>query len=271
MIRCLLSAWFACGVANTTDISVVDDTGRELVLKQAASRIVTLSPHATELVYAAGAGGRLVAVAAYSDHPTAATLLPSIGGAGGMDKERLLQLRPDLVVAWHSGTRAGDLRWLARQGIAVYRSEPAGLNEIAAAIRKLGRLAGTSSAAQQAAAHFEAELAEVCPAKHVVRRAYYQLWDQPALTYGGNHWANDALWRAGYRNVFGSLDRELFSPTRESVLISDPDIVLASALTQVDARYAKRLLRVPDSLDRPTPRILNALRRLCQAKRTAAR
>ena len=93
-------------------LQVEDDTGRSVRLAAPASRIVSLAPHATELLYAIDAGARLVAASAYSDFPPAARLLPRVGSLGGLDRERLLTLQPDLVVAWASGNKSGDLQWL---------------------------------------------------------------------------------------------------------------------------------------------------------------
>jgi iron complex transport system substrate-binding protein len=176
-----------------------------------------------------------------------------------------LQLQPDLVVAWYSGSRSIDLTWLDRRGIPVYRSEPRLLSQIPKGLRKLGTLAGTSAQAQISADQLERDLASVCHTRSPPRTAFYQLWDSPALTYGGHHWANDALARTGFSNVFADIERSVFSPAKEAILVRAPDAVLAAALTKVDPRIATRVIRVPASWDRPTPRILSALRQLCRA------
>ena len=270
--RCLGIVCLAiAAAANGAMLSVADDTGRRVTLNHPAARIVTLSPHATELVFAAGAGDKLIAVASYSDYPAEAAALPRIGGSGGVDRERLLQLQPDLVVAWHSGSRLFDLAWLDRRGIPVFRSEPQSLNQIPESLRKLGVLAGTTSQAQRAAELLELGLARVCRTDAPVRRTYYQLWDRPALTYGGRHWANDALTRIGFVNVFADVDRSVFSPAEEAVLARHPDLVLASELTEVGRQIAPRVIRVPTAWDRPTPRILAALRQVCGQADTVER
>ena len=252
-------------MAQGAAISVTDDTGHTVKLAEPASRIVTLAPHATELVFAAGAGNRLIAVASYSDFPAAAAGLPQIGGSGGVDRERLLQLHPDLVIAWHSGSRLNDLAWLKSRGIPMFQSEPRSLRQMPETLRKLGMLAGTSEYARMAAEQLERDLVSVCQTDWPVRRAYYQLWDSPALTYGGRHWANDALARVGFTNVFAEIDRIVFSPTKEAILTKAPDAVLASELTKVDPHITGQILRVPDAWDRPTPRILSTLKGLCNA------
>ena len=255
MACCLAPAAFG-------QVAVKDDTDRVVALPQPARRIVTLSPHATELVFAAAAGDRLVAVAAYSDWPPAARQLPRIGGSGGIDRERLLRLQPDLVVAWASGSRPGDLAWLERLGIAVYRSEPRRLSDIADNLRALGRLAGTAAAADRMAASFEQALADACPERTSETNVLYRLWEQPLLTYGGRHWSNDALRRLGLHNMFAAVARAVFTPDREAVLAAQPTYVLGQSAT-TDPLLTARFLPTPAAFDRPTPRIVEALRSLC--------
>ncbi len=106
----LLLAW--SGLFGAMPLQVVDDQGRLLQLIQPAQRIVSLSPHATELIFAAGAGDKLAGVSAFSDFPPQVKALPRIGDAAHLDRESLLRLRPDLVVAWPTGNQAPDIAWL---------------------------------------------------------------------------------------------------------------------------------------------------------------
>lgn len=244
------------------EVAVRDDTGRSVRLAGPAQRIVTLAPHATELVFAAGAGDRLVGVAAYSDWPPQARALPRVGGTGGLDRERLLLLQPDLVVAWASGSRPADLAWLERIGVSVYRSEPAALAAIAGNLRDLGRLTGRDAAANRAARDFEQAVASVCPPREGSASALYLLWHQPLLTYGGRHWINEVLQLAGLHNLFQEVERAVFSPGREAVVAGRPAYVLSQSgapLALLDARPLAR----PPQLDRPSPRIVEGLSALC--------
>ena len=235
-----------------------DDLGNEVSLAQAAQRIVTLSPHATELVLSAGAGRRLVGIAAGGTPPGSLNTLPRIGGHGGLDREALLALQPDLVIAWQSGNRASDLDWIAATGIAVYRSEPASLQDIANTIRHIGNLSGTASAAQTGAQTFERALHTPCmqlPAKP----AYVIVWDRPAMTVGGRHWINDVLSAAGYRNVLDHLDRGVFPIAPEAVwgYAQLPRISLIRSFDHGDIDH------LADLLSRPGPRLGEAIQMLC--------
>jgi iron complex transport system substrate-binding protein len=105
-------------------VSVIDDSGRTISLPAPARRIVSLAPHATELLFAAGAGTTIVGVTDYSDYPAAARSIAGLGSAAGFDVERIAALRPDLVVAWGSGNPASKLAALRTLGLQVYESEP---------------------------------------------------------------------------------------------------------------------------------------------------
>ena len=202
MIRTLLAAAFCAstGIAGAEILSVQDDTGRDVRLHGAARRIVTLAPHATELVFAAGASAQLVAMAVGLEPPAGLRHLPRIGGPGPLDRERLLALQPDLVVAWQSGNRPADLDWITRRGIALYRSEPRTLADISHAIRAIGILAGRRQEAMHGAAQFNASLQTPCAGLPRLP-VYVEVWDRPAMSVGGRHWLNAVLNAAGWQNT----------------------------------------------------------------------
>lgn len=239
-------------------LRVIDDTGRRVQLERPARRIVSLSPHATELVLAAGAASSLVGIASGLAPAPGLTDLPRVGGPGGLDRERLLALRPDLVIAWQSGNRAGDLDWIARSGIAIFRSEPSGLADIADALRSIGRLSGTPQTAAQAAQRFTEALDTPCITLPPLR-AYVAVWERPAMSLGGRHWLNAVLRHAGYRNALGDHQRGIMhvAPEAALALSSLPRI---SLIRRFDDSEEDKLASL---LSRPGPRLAEAVRRLC--------
>lgn len=252
--------WLGGLVSANATISVTDDTGRLISLAQPARRIVTLSPHATELVYAAGAGDRLVAVASYSDWPPEALEQTSIGSFGGLDRERMLLLAPDLVIAWDSGNRPGDLAWLQHMGIAVFRSEPKRLEQIADSIAAIGRLAASEAVAQPVADMLRRQLAQPCPRPPL--RGFVQLSDATLLTVGRRHWMNQALALAGVQNIFADQPRAVFTVGLESVLARQP--LLHLAIATIDQAWAPQLIALdPRYWSRPGPRLLRGIKQLC--------
>lgn len=274
----LLMFWVSAIAAPS--LQATDDSGAQVRLEAPARRIVTLSPHATELVFAAGAGEHLVGVAAFSDYPAQAASIPRIGDAAHLNRERLLVLHPDLVVAWPSGNRSQDLAWLERQGMALYRSEPATLEDIADNLLDLGRLAASETAAV-AAADYSARLARLRQryGGGIPKPVFYQVWPTPLITLGARHLVSRVLELCGGRPLFPSLLEVAPVLSREAVILANPYAIVAAATApdqdpfaiwrswpSLDAVRHGRLIAIPAALlQRPTPRILEGAQQLCQA------
>lgn len=254
-------AGLVLAIAGDDATAVRDDLGRPVALAAPARRIVTLAPHATELALAAGAADRLVGIAPGGDAPAALRRLPRIGGPGALDREALLALRPHLVIAWQTGNRAADLDWIQASGIAVYRSEPRSLADIAAAIRAIGRLTGREVTATRAAAAFERGLQTPCAGLPRLP-IYVVIWDRPPMSVGGRHWLNALLHSAGYRNTFEAVGRGVFRVAAEAVLarggLPRLDLVRKSDPASAD--------RLAEMASRPGPGLAEAARLLCRRR-----
>jgi iron complex transport system substrate-binding protein len=257
-----------------------DDRGVAVSAPAKAVRIAALSPHLVEIAYAAGAGNRLAAVVRYSDYPQAAARLPRVGDASRLDIERILALKPDLVLAWKSGNPAHDLERLERIGFPVFVTEPRRLTDIARLIRVVGALAGTESTAEPAASAVEREL-EALRLRYASGRAvrvFYEIWHRPLLTVNGAHLISDVLTLCGGRNVFARAPVLTPSVSLEAVIAARPEVVLggssasrpgelerewrtapAAALRALPVRYVP-----PDIIQRQTPRIVEGARVICE-------
>ncbi|MCB1943324.1 MAG: ABC transporter substrate-binding protein, partial [Candidatus Accumulibacter sp.] len=134
------------------EVSVVDDAGTTLRLARPAQRIVSLAPHLTETLFAAGAGGRVVGTVEYSNFPPAAANIARVGGYSQIDLERVVALKPDLVIAWQSGNAAAHLDRLRALGLPVYLSQPDRIEDVASEIERFGVLAGSTAMAARGAA-----------------------------------------------------------------------------------------------------------------------
>ncbi len=272
----LLALLLAAGAAQA-QLRVTDDYGREVVLAAPAQRVVSLAPHLTELMYAAGAGARLVGALEYSDYPAEAKALPRIGSEASIDLEALVALRPDLVVAWPNAGSARAVERIAALGIPVFRSEPRELEDIARTLETLGRLAGTQAAAGAAAKEFRERAARVERryAQRARVRVFYQVWDRPLVTVNGNHVISKVMRLCGGENVMAALPALAPEIDRESVLRADPEAIVASgpdsarpawldawkafpalAAVRHDNLYSIR----PELLQRHTPRLLDGCR-----------
>lgn len=268
------------------EVSVRDDTGAEVRLAAPARRIVSLAPHMTETLFAAGAGERIVGTVQYSDYPEAARRLPRVGGYSRLDLEAVAALRPDLVVAWQSGNSAGNIARLRALGLPLYVSQPNRIEDVASEIERLGVLAGTVPSAAQAARAFRERLAGL-RARHAGRpvvRTFYQVWSTPLTTIGGQQIISDAIRLCGGENIFGHLEPMAPTVSAEAVIAANPEAIVASGMGEarpdwVDAwrRWPamtavarENLFHIPpEILQRHTPRMLDGIERLCAALDTA--
>jgi iron complex transport system substrate-binding protein len=249
-------------------IAVADDTGATVRLAGPAQRIVALAPHATELVFAAGAGDALVAVDEHSDEPPAARALPRIGGLAGIDREALLAARPDLVVAWQSGSPPGLLAWLEHHGIAVYRSEPRRLADVDRSVVALAALAGRPAPSPPPT------VPTTLPAAPVT--ALYLFWDAPPIAAGEDHVLTDLLRSCGATPAIAALPGKSVVISQESLLAAHPDLVFTTdgrvLVPRDGGSVRERLVPLPvgeeerltlQAAQRPGPRLRLARAAVC--------
>lgn len=258
-MRLLLGLLALFAGSALAEVSVTDDYGHRVALGAPAERIVSLAPHLTELLYAAGAGAKVVGAVDYSDFPPQARALPRVGGDAGIDLEAVLALRPDLVVAWPNAGSMRAVNRLAELGIPTFRSEPRELEDIALTIEKLGRLAGSRSNAADAFRERAAELAQRYSARPPVR-VFYQVWDRPLVTVNGNHVISKVIGLCGGENVFAALPVIAPEIDREAVLQARPEVVISSVERSPPPAHF-----IPgDLIQRHTPRLLEGAERLCR-------
>jgi iron complex transport system substrate-binding protein len=278
----MVSALFlAIGSAGAARVTVIDSAGARVELAQPARRIVSLAPHATELLFAAGAGSQVIGVITPADWPVEAAVLPRVGDSRAIDLERIADLRPDLVVAWPYVAPA-QLEHLRDLGLAVYLSDPHTPEEIADDLERLGTLAGTRESALRAAAVYRARLAAVRARERGTPRVrvFYEIWHLPLYTVGGKHLISTAIDLCGGENVFAALKLPAPSVSVEAVLAAAPEAIVAGtdgALrpTWLDAwaqwrsvpAVARGNLLVVDAnlLHRAGPRFIDGVEQLCLA------
>lgn len=270
----------------------VDDTGRRTTWPKPPARVIALAPSLTELVFAAGAGHTLVAVDSASDHPAAALQLPKVGDHQRMDVERILQLKPDVVLIWASGNTGRELAQLAQAGVPTVRLEPRRLDDVPPAIERLGQLLGSAEVARRNATQLRDELAALQRA-HTGRRpvsVFYQVWSRPLLTLNDQHLVGDALRLCGARNVFGGLPALVPEVSVESVLAAQPELIVTARESKPGDNAARREPHAPafsmwqghakhlvavqrsalytlpgDAISRPGPRVVIGVKALCDA------
>jgi len=278
---CLLFA--GCGYA---EVVVVDDSGATVRLAQPARRIVSLAPHITETLFAAGAGDRLVGTVDYGNYPPEASRITRLGAYSRVDLERVAALRPDLVVAWQSGNAAVNLGRLRALGLPIYLSQPNRIDDIAKEIERFGQLTGSTTVASRSAAAFRQRLA-ILRQKYSERstvRTFYQIWKQPLLTIGGQQIISHVIELCGGENVFGKIATLAPTISVEAVLAANPEAIVASGMGEARPEWLEDWRRwhaitavargnlffiPPDLIQRHTPRLLDGAEQLCQHLETA--
>ncbi|MDR3299108.1 MAG: cobalamin-binding protein [Candidatus Accumulibacter sp.] len=286
LILSLASSFALAAIAEIAEIAVTDDTGAVVRLSQPARRIVTLAPHLAETLFAAGAGDRLVGTVDYSDYPEAVKNVPRIGGYSRLDLETIVALKPDLIVAWHSGNAPANIDKLRAFGFPIYVSQPNRLEDVAGEIERLGRLAGSSAAADAAARQFSARLASLREryGGRPVARVFYQIWKQPLSTVGGKQIISSVIRLCGGENVFGGLETIAPVVAIEAVIAANPEVIVASGMDEARPEWLDDWKRwsvitavtrgnlffvPPELIQRHTPRLLDGAEQLCRHLETA--
>jgi len=269
----------AASTAAAAPIIVRDDTGAIVKLKAPAQRIVSLAPHATELLFALGAGSRIVGTLDTSDTPGAAKAIPRVGDSRALDLERIVALQPDLVVTW-PWTAPAQVEALRAHGIAAFTTMPATIDGIAADLERLGTLTGTEAAGWREAEAFRARLKRLRERYAGARRVrvFYEVWDAPLYTIGGRHLITQAIEACGAENVFAALTLPAPAVDVEAVLAARPDAIIAGADQGVRPSWLdgwRHWTRLPavandhlyavdaDLLHRPGPRFVEGAEALC--------
>lgn len=261
-------------------VTVTDDGGASVTLNRPAARIISLAPYTTELLFAAGAGQKIVGAVRYSYYPEAAKNIPRVGDTNKLDLERIVSLEPDLIIAWKSNA-AADTEMLRNMHIPIYVSEPPSLEAIADTIIDLGKLSGTVETAKLSGKKFLDKLTELknrYSSKKPVISTFYQFWNDPIYTINGKHVISDVIQLCGGRNVFANMPNVSAQVSLEAVLSANPDVIIASGIDatrpawlnewnkwpEIKAVKNHRIYYIPpDLIQRQTPRILEGAAMMC--------
>jgi vitamin B12 transport system substrate-binding protein len=269
------------GTARQAPIQTRDDLGNSVTLQAPARRAITLSPHATELVYAAGAGAYLVGTVDGSNFPPAARAVRSIGDGVRPSIETIASLSPDLVVAWLPGAAQGIEPLLQRAGVAVFYSRPERLADLPGEVERLGKLFGTSAQASIAANSMRARLAALSSRyRHRAPiRVFIQISRTPLISLNRQSIVSDAVRVCGGVNVFANAFGVAPRISQEAALASRPQAILTGLRSAADIARETAAWRAqasdpahppvvlafdPDILYRPGPRLVDLTSQLCE-------
>jgi len=191
-------------------------------------RIIALAPHAVETVFMLGAGERIIATTEYSDYPEAANKIERIGGYAGIQIERVLELEPDLIIAWKSGNKEQDIEQLQKLGLPLYLSHTKKISDIPNEIRILGQKLGLQEQGEYHAKQFEQGLQALknqYQNKQKVK-VFYQLWSEPLRAMAAGSWINKMVEGCGGENIFNDTNLDYPQVSIENVLLAKPEAII---------------------------------------------
>lgn len=275
----LLLAAAMAGTAAAAPVSVRDDDGNVVTLPKPAQRIISMAPHVTELLFAAGGADKIVGTVTYSDYPEAAKKIPRVGDNRLIDMERVAAMKPDLIVIWMHGGFERQIEGLRKLGIPLFHSEPTRLDGIAENLEHLGQLMGTETVANAAAADVRAQFAALTR-QYAARppvRLFYQVWDKPLYTLSGKSIVSDSIRLCGGVNIFNDLKVTAPVVSVEAVLQENPEAIFGTSekdygsvdlwkpYTNLLATKNNNLFRLQgDLLNRAGPRMVAGTKALCE-------
>lgn len=277
----------ACGRPSTPTAregqrEFTDEAGRKVVLPNDINRVVSLAPNLTEIVYAVGAGDRLIGNTEYCDYPAEARKVTKVGDTLHPSIERIIALRPQLVLVSTASQLEAFTKQLGEQNIAVYVTNPGSLDEVLRSIETLGDLLGTSSQSAQVVTDLKRRAGVVAAAIKSVKpiTVFYQVAGEPLYTIGRDAYLTDLVRRAGGVSVTAELPGAFPRYSDEAALAARPEAIVlptggamgsanstvASPLKNSPAVLNNRVYKINDDhLSRPGPRLVDGLEEMARS------
>jgi len=252
-----------------------------LTVKAEQLRIVALAPHIVEMLFDIGAGDHIVGTVDYADFPEAALKIPRIGGYHGIQIEKVLALKPDLVIVWQSGNKAADIEQMVKMGLNIIYSKPDNIEDVARELRKLGKHTGYEAQAEAVARRYLNKLtalrkqhANIAPMK-----VFYQLWPEPMRTINKETLINQLIEVCQGQNVFADNPTPYPQIGIENVIVAQPELIILpeeksnqvqpvidwQKWQEIPAVKHQRFIRVnADLLHRFSTRMLDGIEDMCK-------
>jgi iron complex transport system substrate-binding protein len=270
----------ASATAVAHKIMLKDDTGKPVTLKSPAARVVSLAPANTEMAYAVGGGSKMVAGTSYDDYPAAAKSLPKIGDFSNPSVEKIVSMRPDLVLA-AGGIQAGLRSKLENLGVQVYVVDPTTLDQTMKDLHNLGLLMGTGATADALVAKMKTDVKAVTDKVAGLPKptVFFEVYPKPLMTTGKGTFIDDLITLAGGTNIAAGAGSGYLNFSNEVLFKDDPDVYIAPIGSQADpgqiskrpgynqlkAVVSKRVFTIADDLVvRPGPRLVQGLQQLAR-------
>ena len=264
-----------CASDASAEIRVIDDLGEEVVLLKPARRVISLAPHITELIYSLGAEKQIVGTVKYSDYPPEASTLPRIGDAFSLNIESVLALKPDLIIAWHTGGNNRPIERLRSLGLPVYTNEAKSLAGIGEAIIDIATLLDKNERGFALQQEFVTALENSRVVKKSSPVIFFQISDQELYTVSSEHLIGQAINHCGGKNLFSDISPNVSQVNQEMILANQPDVIVVtqrpgSKSTWVETwrgftgtQYQVDTIN-PDLISRPSLRMLDGIKAICE-------
>jgi iron complex transport system substrate-binding protein len=256
---------------------VTDEAGKRVRVPVRPQRIVTLAPNLTEIVYAVGAGDRLVGNTTFCDYPSEAKQVAKVGDTLQPNIERIIALRPELILISTASQLETFTKQLETRGIAVFVTDPHDLEGVFHSIKTVGDLLGQQQQAETLVNQLRAraQTVEEAVKSRPPVTVFYQVSPSPLWTAGRQSWITDLIRRAGGKSVTGEVEGEWMRYSDEAALASQPDAIImatggekmevAAALQTSPAVKNKRVYGINgDYLSRPGPRLVEGLEQIAR-------
>ena len=256
-------------------------SGAAVTQQAVAKRIVALAPHIVEMLFDIGAGEQIVGTVAYADYPEAALKIPRIGGHYGIQVEKVLALKPDLVIIWKSGSKVSDIEQMEKMGLKIIYSQPHKIEDVASELKVFGKLTGHEEQADAVANRYVQRLktlrqqyANIAPMK-----VFYQLWPNPMRTINKETLINQLIEVCQGKNVFADNPTPYPHIGIENVIVAQPEIIILPdeksnkeqpvidwrKWPEIPAAKHNRFIRVnADLMHRFSTRMLDGIEDMCK-------
>ena len=264
-----------CASDASAEIRVIDDLGEEIVLLKPARRVISLAPHITELIYSLGAEKQIVGTVKYSDYPPKASTLPRIGDAFSLNIESVLALKPDLIIAWHTGGNNRPIERLRSLGLPVYTNEAKSLAGIGEAIIDIAALLGKKERGFALQQEFVTALENSRVVKKSSPVIFFQISDQELYTVSSEHLIGQAINHCGGKNLFSDISPNVSQVNQEMILANQPDVIVVTQRPGSESAWVKTWRGFtgtqyqvdtidPDLISRPSLRMLDGIKAICE-------
>ena len=264
-----------CASDVSAEIRVIDDLGEEIVLLKPARRVISLAPHITELIYSLGAEKQIVGTVKYSDYPPEASTLPRIGDAFSLNIESVLALKPDLIIAWHTGGNNRPIERLRSLGLPVYTNEAKSLAGIGEAIIDIATLLDKNERGFALQQEFVTALENSRVVKKSSPVIFFQISDQELYTVSSEHLIGQAINHCGGKNLFSDISPNVSQVNQEMILANQPDVIVVTQRPGSESAWVKTWRGFtgtqyqvdtidPDLISRPSLRMLDGIKAICE-------